>query len=130
MFAQTAELAKPQILMRLELSGHIEIVQNEQIESLLRMNIANNRQQKGIPGYRISIFSQSGQTARGEAERTRATFMRSFPQIEAYQEYNSPNFQIFVGNFRTKNEALRELKKIERHFPRAFIVNATIQIPK
>jgi hypothetical protein len=125
---------KPQILVNLSQNdrqgGRIEIVQPEQVENMLMRHIANNRLQKGIPGYRIRIFSQSGQTALARTDQTRASFKNNFPGIEAYKEYNTPNFQIFVGDFRTKNEALRELKQIKNSYPGAFIVSATIQIPK
>ena len=132
--AQEPDPAKPQILIKLaqsdEHGGRVELVQPVQVENLLKMQIANNNLQKGIPGYRIRIFSLSGQTAKQKSDETRTSFMRNFPEIEAYQEYNTPNFQIFVGDFRTKNEALREIKKIEKFFPGAFIVSEIINIPK
>ena len=128
--AQDADGARPQILTSIVQDngrdGHIEIIQPEQAEHLLKKHIANNRLQKGIPGYRIQIFSQATQTANQRANTTRASAMRSFPHLEAYQKYNNPNWQVFVGDFRTKNEALRELKKIARIFPGAFIVSTTI----
>ena len=124
----------PQILTNLAhddgRSGKIELVQPERMENLLMMHILNNSQQEGIPGYRIRIFSQSGQAARQNANNTRASFMTRFPEIEAYQEYNIPNFQIFVGDFRTKNEALREMRRIERVFPGVFIAPTIIDISK
>ena len=132
--AQEKSLAKPQILYNLSLrggqSGHIEIIQPERLEMLLKMQIANNRSQEGIPGYRIRIFSQSGHNARQRSDDIRKSFMRAFPEINAYQEYNSPNFQITVGDFRTKNDALREKKIIERIYPGAFIVSDIIDISK
>ena len=125
---------RPQILVNLEhndeRSGQIEIIQPGQAENLLKLQIANNRLKKGIPGYRIQIFKQSGQTARQRAEDARRNFMRSYPDIETDIDYQAPNWTVFVGSFRTKNEALRELKKIERQFPGAFIVGETIQISK
>lgn len=131
--AQDADAAKPQILIDLAQndgqSGQIELIQPPQAEKLLRMQIANNNLQKGIPGYRIHIFSKAGQQARQKADETRMSFMKNFPELEAYQVYNTPNFQIFVGDFRTRNEALREKKKIEKIFPGAFIVSETINIP-
>jgi len=132
--AQEADAAKPQILRNLAQtdgqSGKIEIIQPEQIENLLKMQIANNRLHEKIPGYRIHIFTMSGQTARQNSDDTRRNFMRAFPDIEAEQQWNSPNWQIFVGDFRTKNEALRAMKKIEKQFPRAFIVSQMINISK
>ncbi len=110
--------------------GKVEIIQPVQVENLLKMQIANDKQQNGIPGYRVRIFSQSGQTARQKANDTRAAFMRSFPQTEAYLEYNDPNFQIVVGNYRTKTEAMNQYKQIAKMFPNAFIVSEIIKIPK
>ena len=132
--AQDNVAVKPQILINLTQSdgqsGKIEIIQPVQIENLLNLQIANNRLQKGIHGYRICIFSDSRQTARQKMEDTRREFMKTFPELEAHWAYNTPNWQIFVGDFRTKNEALRERKKIEKLYPRASIVTQIIQIPK
>ncbi|MDR1153509.1 MAG: hypothetical protein LBL04_02265 [Bacteroidales bacterium] len=134
MVAQETDAAQPQIFINLAQNdgqgGRIEIVQPVQVENLLKLQIANNRLQKGIPGYRIRIFSQSGQTARQKAEEARMSFMKNFPEMEAHWGYNTPNWQVFVGDFRTKNEALREMKKIEKMFPGAFIVSETIRIPR
>ena len=134
MAAQNGYLPKPQILIDLaqsnEQGGRIELVQPAQVENLLKMQIANNNLQKGIPGFRLRIFSGSGQQADHKAKETRTNFMRLFPEIEAYQVWHNPNFQIIVGDFRTKNEAIRAKKRIERVFPRAFIVTEIINIPK
>ena len=132
--AQENASSKPQIIINLaqddHQSGKIEIYQPVQIENLLNLQIANNRLQEGIPGHRIQIFSDSKQTAGQKSIEVRMNFMRSFPDIEADRKYDPPNFKIFVGNFRTKSEALRELQKIKKIFPRAFIVNEIIQIEK
>ena len=131
--AQEKDQAKPKILTNLadgNQGGQIEIIQPAQVEKLLKMQISNNQLQKGIHGYRIQIFSQSGQTARQKSDEARMNFMRSFPELEAYQDYNAPYWRIFVGDFRTKSEALREKKQIEKMFPRAFIVSEIINIPK
>jgi len=132
--SQTGDEARPLILVSIEhhdgQSGKIEIVQPAQLENLLKSQIANNRVQNGIPGYRVRIFSGSGQTARQRADDTRRNFMSSFPDIEVHLEYNAPNFQVFAGDFRTKNEAIRELKRIERRFQGPFIVSTIIQLPR
>ena len=127
-------IEKPQILNSLAVqdtqSGRVELVQPAQIENLLKLHIANNKLQKGIQGYRIRIFSQSGQTARQKAENTKVLFMKSFPGMNASMEYNDPNFQILVGSFRTYTEAYHEKKKVEKVFPVAFIVSEIIEINK
>ena len=74
----------------------------------------------------IHIFSQSGQTARAKADEVKKSFMRNFPDMGTYLTYQAPNWQIYVGDFRTKNEALRGKKKIEKIFPGPFIVSTII----
>lgn len=133
LFAQEQDVAKPHILIDLQNTGqpgHVELIQPVQVENLLKVHIANNRLHGGIPGFRIRIFSQSGQTARQKANDARTAFMKNFPQTEAYLRHNDPNFQILVGNFRTETEARREKKQIEKMFPSAFIVSDIIEIPK
>ena len=134
-FSKCFSQERPQIFSNLAFydgrGGRVELVQPVQVENLLMMQIHNNKQQEGsIPGFRINIFSASGQAARQNANDTRASFMRRFPEMEAYQEYNNPNFQIWVGDFRTKNQALKELKRVERVYPRAFIAPTFIDITK
>ena len=132
--AQKQDTTRPLIFIELEndneSGGRIEIVQPVQVENLLKMQVANNKLQTGIPGYRIQIFSLSGNTARQKAIDARTTFMKNYPEIEAYLEHNDPNFQVLIGDFRTKTEALHEKKRIEKMFPRAFIVSEIINIPK
>jgi hypothetical protein len=128
------ELPQPQILVDITRdnpqTGRIEIYQPGQLDNLLKMHIANNKMQKGIPGYRIRIFSQSGQPAKQNAENAKASFMKNFPGINAYLGFTTPNYQIYVGDYRTKTEALRDYKKIEKFFPAAFIVSEIINISR
>ncbi|MDR3095064.1 MAG: hypothetical protein LBU62_10575 [Bacteroidales bacterium] len=126
MKAQTGE--RPQILKDLEKDKKIEVIQPVLVEQLLTVRIANNYALKGIQGYRIRIFSQSGQTARQKSSNMKASFSEHFPEINAYLTYTEPNYQIFVGDFRTKTEALYYLKLIGKKYPSAFIVKSLIKI--
>ncbi len=110
-------------------SGKIQIEQPAQAKELLEKHVANNKLKKGIPGYRIRIFSQSGQTARQKATETRAAFMQAFPNIEADMIYEEPYFKIVVGNFRTRTQMYQALKRISARFPNAFPINEMIKIP-
>ncbi|MFP4041249.1 MAG: SPOR domain-containing protein, partial [Bacteroidales bacterium] len=60
----------------------------------------------------------------------RTEFYEQFPDIPIYREYDSPYFKIYVGDFRTKIEAIKSLKKIQKHFPSAFVVPDTINYPE
>ncbi|MDR2040625.1 MAG: hypothetical protein LBQ60_22140 [Bacteroidales bacterium] len=126
--AQEQDPEKPKILADITSDGKIELNRPVQVDNILKMQIANNALQKGIMGYRIRIFSQSGQSALQKMKETRALFIRNFPDIEPYNRFDSPNYQILVGDFRTKTEALRQCKIISKKFTGAFIVNEIIEI--
>ena len=49
-------------------SGLINIYQDYRIENLVIQHIKQNKKQRGIPGYRINIFFESGLNARQQAE--------------------------------------------------------------
>jgi len=111
-------------------SGNIEFHQSDSLQNLVLKHIAKNRRQSGIPGYRIRIFSDVGKKSRLESRETRTTFYEKYPDIPVYREYDSPYFKVYVGDFRTKMEAIKCLKKIKHNFPDAFVVPDRINYPE
>ena len=109
--------------------GRITFTQEDSIHNLVLKHIAKNKQKKGIPGYRIRIYSNLGTEARRESQEVRVKFYEEFPEIPVYREYDSPYFKVYVGDFRTKIEAIKSLKKISRYFPDAFVVPDQINYP-
>lgn len=84
--------------------------------------ITRNMKVKGIPGYRIRIYSESGLGAREEQQRMRAKFLSYHPGIDAYNKYDEPFFKVYVGDCRTKSEALILFDEIVENFPNPIIV--------
>ena len=80
-------------------------------------------------GYRIRLFFDNKQTARVESEELEKAFQELFPQIPTYRSYTNPFFKVVVGDYRTKSEAIRELKKILPSFPKAIVVKESIWYP-
>ena len=95
-------------------------------DSLLVSNytkmIAKNMRSSGIPGYRIRIYSESGIGAKKEQQQVRARFLSLFPGLDAYNRYDEPFFKVYVGDCRTKSEALKLNDIIKRDFPNPIIV--------
>ena len=96
-----------------------------QCDSLLEVNyyklMAVNSKVRGVPGYRIRIFSESGIGAKEEQQRIRASFLSEFPEIDAYYKYDEPYFKVYVGDCRTRSEALKLYDLIEDKFPKPII---------
>ena len=95
-------------------------------DSLLLVNyykhLARNREIQGVPGYRIRIFSDSGIGAKEEQQRVRARFLSLYPGIDAYYHYDEPFFKLYVGDCRTRSEALKLYARVKENFPHPILV--------
>jgi hypothetical protein len=105
---------------------------NIEVDSLLVANynklITQNMQTTGIPGYRIRIFSESGLGAKQAQQQVRARFLSLYPGLDAYNEYDEPFFKVYVGDCRTKSEALKLQDRIRKDFPNSIIREDYIQL--
>lgn len=110
-------------------AGRLVVNQDDRINELINRHISINKQTEGMPGYRIRIFSESGQGARPRATDVRAKFFNNYPDIETYLVYDAPNFKVYVGDFRTRSEALKTQRKISRDYPYSFIISDRINLP-
>ena len=122
---------KEDLLQFLEEEGPRDRV-NIEVDSLLVANynklITRNMQTTGIPGYRIRIFSESGLGAKQAQQQVRARFLSLYPGLDAYNEYDEPFFKVYVGDCRTKSEALKLQDRIRKDFPNSIIREDFIQL--
>ncbi len=109
--------------------GQITVVADHAIDSLVAKHIRINEEGKGFPGFRVQIFSDSGNGARERANEKRSQFVSKYPEVPAYLDFNNPNFIVRVGDFRTKLEAREFLNSINLEFPYAFVRKDMIQPP-
>jgi hypothetical protein len=87
-----------------------------------------------INGYRIQVFmSNDSRTARKEITRKGNLIRATFPEIEVYQGYTSPNFKLLVGDFRTREEADVFRRQMQNAIPELgkemYIVPDKVNIP-
>lgn len=79
-------------------------------------------------GYRVQIYFGAD---KAKANEMKAKFLARYSSdINAYEVYDVPNFKIRVGDFRSRMDAYRFLKKIRSEFPSAFIVESEIEYPE
>lgn len=101
-------------------------------DSLLEANyyklMAVNSKVRGVPGYRIRIFSESGTRAREQQQKLRAKFLTTFPEIDTYDDYDGVYFKLYVGDCRTRSEALKLYDLIKEEFPNPIIREDYINI--
>ncbi|HXC03323.1 MAG TPA: hypothetical protein VNZ86_01150 [Bacteroidia bacterium] len=81
---------------------------------------------KNLKGYRVKIHFGA---EKGKANEIKAKFCQKYPDVPAYLDYDTPNFSITVGNYRSRLDAYRIYKLIQPDFPNAFIVEMKIDYP-
>jgi len=101
--------------------GRLSLELDSLVESNYNKLISSNMRSSGIPGYRIRIYSESGVGAKNEQQQVRARFLSLYPGLDAYNQYDEPYFKIYVGDCRTKSEALKLQDRIEKDFPNSII---------
>ncbi|WP_248724266.1 SPOR domain-containing protein [Seonamhaeicola sp. ML3] len=97
--------------------GQVEINQDQNITRLLNVKKQLNKTENSSDRYKIQIYNGN----RPGAYEAQKEFRESFADWRSTDIYEPPNFKIWVGNFRTRLEADRALKRIKRKFPSAFI---------
>ncbi len=111
-----------QILQESDRNNRITLEMDSLLVSNYYKLLTMNKKNSGIRGYRIRIYSESGLGAKEEQQRQKARFLTLFPDIDAYYRYDEPYFKIYVGDCRTRSEALKLVDRIKREFPNTFIV--------
>lgn len=112
-----------------ELLTKLPIRQDPRITDLLVRHAQINQRRKGFEGYRLEIYFSSDKKAREQAVKVRNEFNLVFPDIASYMLFQTPNFKVRVGDFRTKSEALKTKVWIASKYPNAFIVKDMIRFP-
>ena len=111
-------------------SGNIQLVQDEKVDLLVTSHIQINQNRKGIDGYRIQIFFDSGTKSKIRARSVYDNFLIKYSNIGAYLTFKAPNYKVRVGDFRTKLDAQRFLNEIIADYPNAWIIEDQINLPK
>jgi hypothetical protein len=109
--------------------GSVRVSQDAKIRNLVNIHLAQQRKINGIKGFRICIYLGSGQEANKSADQARARFISRYEDANSYKKFEYPNYKVYVGDFRTKSEAWRFLKRIEYDYPDAFIREDIVAFP-
>lgn len=96
------------------------------VKRLHAQYVETARKNPGLQGFRVQIYNGTRQ----EALRYRRLSLQTFPEYDPYTVYESPEYRIQLGNFRTRLEAERFLKRVKKHFPGSFVIRSEIYFPK
>lgn len=94
-------------------TGRVTIDQNKDITTLLEFK----KDLSTVDLYKIQVF----QGNRSGAEEAKTKFANTYNEWPIGMEYETPNYKIWVGNFRSRLEADKALLKIKANYANAFI---------
>ena len=107
----------------------VTVNQSRTMRSALDSYVSNNAAKK-LSGFRIRVYFDNGQSARTRSESIARSISNAFPGIGVYRTFESPNFKVCVGDFRTKDEALKVYHSLKGAYPTAIILKETINYPR
>ncbi len=107
----------------------VTVNQSRTMRSALDSYVSNNAAKK-LSGFRIRVYFDNGQSARTRSESIARSISNAFPGIGVYRTFESPNFKVCVGDFRTKDEALKVYHALKATYPTAIILKETINYPR
>jgi len=108
-------------------NGKIKIEQTSSVRNYMEICAGLNKKREGFPGYRVKVFAENKQDSRSRANAIRSAC--SNDDHEAYVTYVEPNFEVHVGDFMTRFEALVLMKELLPTYPEAYIIKTIIKYP-
>jgi hypothetical protein len=97
--------------------AQVTIQQDENIPLLLEMKSEMIKNGKLGERYKIQLYYGDNNSASNVIKKFRSQYSEWPSQII----YETPNYKVWIGNFRNRLEADRALMKIKGDFPSAFI---------
>ena len=111
------------------LGSGVTVNQSSAMRSALDRYVQNNANKK-LSGYRIRVYFENGQNARARSEAIARSVSNAYPGMGVYRTFESPNFKVLVGDFRTKDEALKVYQSLKASYPTALLLKDTINYPR
>ena len=99
-----------------EQNKHIE--QDPKFEQLLKEKRKINTSLTVNDSYKIQIFTGSSENAK----KTLNEFRLEFAAIDATIVFNTPNYKVWIGNFRTRIEAEKTLADIKYRYKNLLLI--------
>lgn len=106
----------------------IKISQSPAVREALGLYVKSNAV-RPLTGYRIRVFYDNDSQSRVRSENIAAALREQF-RAPVYRSFESPNYKVTIGDFRTKDEALRIYNALKWTYPTAYIIKETINYPR
>lgn len=98
--------------------SNVTVTQNSKIEQLLNEKRKINASITVNDRYKIQIFT-------GDSENSKKTliqFKKENKKMDATIVFSTPNYKVWVGNFKTRIDAERNLSILKKKYANAFLI--------
>jgi len=97
---------------------NVTINQDSKFEQLLNEKRKINTSLTVNDSYKIQVFTGSSENAK----KTLNEFRQEFTDIDATIVFNTPNYKVWVGSFRTRIEAEKTLSEINNRYKNVLLI--------
>lgn len=98
-------------------TGQVSVQQNDLIPELVALKTEMTNDGKLGERHKIQVFYGDNKAASDMLQQVRS----KYPDYPSNIYYETPNYKVWIGNFRNRLEADRALLKIKADYPSAFI---------
>jgi hypothetical protein len=98
--------------------GTLKLELPDKLEDVMDRKTTLDRARSEQNQYTVQIYSGNFDQAEIQMER----FKNFFPGTEAKLTFETPNYKIRVGLFKTRLEGLTAMEDIKKKFPKAFLL--------
>ena len=98
--------------------GKVTLNQDPKFEQLLNEKRKINSSITINDRYKIQIFN-------GDSENSKKTlidFKKDYKTLDATIVFSTPQYKVWVGNFKTRIEAEKNLELLKKKYPNAFLI--------
>lgn len=99
-------------------NSNLEVNQDPKFEQLLNEKRKINTNLSYSDRYKIQIFNGASEGAK----KTLSDFRQEFKNTDGTIIFNTPNYKVWVGNYRTRMEAERNLMDMKRKYKNVFLI--------
>ena len=97
---------------------NVTVTQDPKFEQLLNEKRKINNSLTVNDSYKIQIYTGSSENAK----KTLNEFRQEFSDIDATIIFNTPNYKVWVGNFKTRIEAEKTLSEINNRYKNVLLI--------
>jgi SPOR domain len=98
--------------------GSVTVLQDSKFEQLLNEKRKINATITTNDRYRVQIYSGDSETAK----KNLAEYRKDNKNVEGTIVFNTPNYKVWIGNFKTRIEGERNMEELKNKFPNAFLI--------